>query len=498
MTRKLPGSIPDYVKMLTRRKKYLLWTVCGIVGVVVPVSMLIPKDYKSETLILVEPQKIPEAYVRATVTSDVTDRLQTIQEEIMSRTRLASIITDLNLYPKERAKKSMDELVEEIRQDITVEVINDNHPEKKSVGAFRISFLAGSPQTAHDVTAKIADLFIQENLKVRDQQAQGTSHFISDEAQKAQAQLEVQEEKIKAFNAKHMGALPEQEQTNLQMVGQYQSLEQSNSEAIDRATQQRTYLQSMLNVSSSREKTAAAPLTTAQMALQKKKQELASARQKYTDSHPEVVRLEGDVAALQQEVAAEPKLTADAGPTASQAEQFKSQLASVDQELKERTSREAQLEGQIRSLQGRVNVTPDVEAEFADLNRDYQVMQKNYQTLMEKQDASGMAAELERRDQSEQFRVLDPASMPTSPYSPNMLLINGGGIVVALVLGLALALLIEIKDVAIRDAGDIEKYLNVPLISSIPALSGDAGKPLSSLKQLAAAQAANRLAAPNR
>jgi polysaccharide biosynthesis transport protein len=142
MTRKLPGSIPDYVKMLTRRKKYLLWTVCGIVGVVVPVSMLIPKEYKSETLILVEPQKIPEAYVRATVTSDVTDRLQTIQEEIMSRTRLASIITDLNLYPKERAKKSMDELVEEIRQDITVEVINDNHPEKKSVGAFRISFLA--------------------------------------------------------------------------------------------------------------------------------------------------------------------------------------------------------------------------------------------------------------------------------------------------------------------------------------------------------------------
>jgi succinoglycan biosynthesis transport protein ExoP len=292
--------------------------------------------------------------------------------------------------------------------------------------------------------------------------------------------------------------LPEQEQTNLQMVGQYQSLEQSNSEAIDRATQQRTYLQSMLNVSSSREKNAAAPLSPTQIELQKKKQELASARQKYTDSHPEVVRLQGDVAALQQQVASEPKLSASDGPTASQAEQFKSQLASVDQEIKERTSRESELEGQIRSLQGRVNVTPDVEAEFADLNRDYQVMQKNYQTLSEKQNASGMAAELEHHSQSEQFRVLDPATMPTTPYSPNMLLIDGGGIVVALLLGLALALFIEIKDVAIHDAGDIEQYLSVPLISSIPAIGGDASKSMSRFNQLAAAPAVNRLAAPNR
>ena len=116
MTRKLPGSVPDYMKMLARRRKYLLWVVGGIMGIVIPVSLLIPKEYKSETLILVEPQKIPEDYVRATVTSDVTDRLQTIQEEIMSRTRLASIITDLNLYPKLRAKGvSMDDLVESMR-----------------------------------------------------------------------------------------------------------------------------------------------------------------------------------------------------------------------------------------------------------------------------------------------------------------------------------------------------------------------------------------------
>lgn len=499
MTRKLPGSIPDYIKMLVRRKKWLLWTVGGIMGVVIPVSMLLPKVYKSETLILVEPQKIPEDYVRATVTSDVTDRLQTIQEEIMSRTRLASIITDLNLYPKARAKGvSMDDLVESMRQDITVEVINDNHPEKKSVGAFRISYLAGTPQIAHDVTQRIADLFIDENLKVRDQQAAGTSLFITDEVKQAAATLEAQEEKIKAFNAKHMGALPEQEQNNLQMVGQYQSLEQNNSEAIDRATQQRTYLQSMLNASSSREKNAAAPLSPTQVELQKKKQELAAARQKYTDSHPEVVRLQGDVAALQQEVSTEPKISGDGAATASQAETYKSQLASVDQEIKERTSRDAELQGQIRSLQGRVNVTPEVEAEFADLNRDYQVMQKNYQTLLEKQNQSGMAQELEHREQSEQFRVLDPANFPTAPYSPNMLLLNGGGFVAALFLGLGLCLMIEIKDTTIHDAGDIEQYLNVPLISSIPAIGAGAEKPKSRLAQLAAAQSPHRLAAPNR
>jgi succinoglycan biosynthesis transport protein ExoP len=498
MTRKLPGSLPDYIKMAVRRKWWLISAIGGITVIVFLVSLMLPKEYKSETLILVEPQKIPEEYVRATVTTDVTDRLQTIQEEIMSRTRLASIIEDLDLYPKLRNKKSMDELVALMREDITVEVLNDNHPEKKTVGAFRISYLAESPRVAHDVTKKIADLFIEENLKVRDEQAQGTSHFISDEAQKASAQLEAQEQKIKDFNAKHMGALPEQEQTNLQLAGQTQSLEQANSEALDRANQQRTYLQSMLNVTSAREKTATAPLTTTQIDLQKKKIELASARQKYTESHPEVVRLEGDVAALQAQVKSEPQPQVDSGVAPNQGEQFKSQLASVNQEIKARTSRESQLEGQINGLQGRLNLQPEVQAEFADLNRDYQVMQKNYQTLLEKQNASGMAAELERHEESEQFRVLDPASMPTSPYSPNMLLINGGGILAALFIGLLLALLVEIKDVAIHDAGDIEQYLTIPLISSIPRIGDPDEKQSPRRKQLAAASMANSMAGPNR
>ncbi len=458
--------------MLMRRKWWIIISVFGISLTVLGVSLLLPKQYKSETLILVEPQKVPEDYVKATVTTDVTDRLQTISDEIMSRTRLSAIIQDLNLYPELRKEKSMDEIVAIMRKDITVDVLTKGNPDKHEVGAFKISFLGPTPQIAHDVTQHIADLFIQENLKERDQQAQGTSQFISAEAEKARKALEDQEAKIKQFNAAHLGALPQQEQTNLQLISQYQGLEQTNSEAIDRATQQRAYLQSMLAVTGKKEKALPPPPSETQLELQKKKQELAEARRKYTDSYPDVISLKEQVATLEQQVKAEPPppKPVDTTPGPNQADQFQGQLVSLNQEIQSRTSHEAELEGQIRALQGRIEVGPEVQSEFADLNRDYEVLQKNYQSLIEKQSASGMAAELERHDESEQFRVLDPANLPEKPFSPNLPLINGAGLIGSIVLGLLLALLAELRDSEVHDALDVERYLGVPIISAIPRI----------------------------
>jgi succinoglycan biosynthesis transport protein ExoP len=490
MTRSLPSSAKDYLDMLSRRKWWIIISIVGISTVVFGFSLLLPKEYRSETLILVEPQKIPDEYVRATVTSDATDRLQTISEEIMSRTRLANIIQKFNLYPKLRDKKSMDELVAIMRQSITVDVLTDNKAEKHGVGAFKLAFVAGSPQVACEVTQELADQFIKENLKVRDQQAVGTQQFMSDQVLTARKQLEAQEEKIRQFNSAHLGALPEQEQTNLQLVSQYQSLEQSNSEAIDRATQQRAYLQSMLSISGAKEKTVQAPPTPTQLELAAKKKELSAARQKYTDSYPDVIALRADVQALEQQVKSEPppkleaptSIAAAAGP--DQAEQFQGQLVSINSEIRSRTAREAELEGQIRGLQGRIAILPEVQSQFADLNRDYQAMQKNYQSLIEKESASGMAADLEHRDDSEQFRILDPANLPTKPSSPNLLMINGAGILSSIIVGLLLALVVEIRDATIHDTLDVERYLSIPVISAIPAIPGPAELSTTRLKQL--------------
>lgn len=480
MIRKLPSSLNDYWAILLRRKWWIIGSIVGISSIVLLASMRLPKLYKSQTVILVQPQKLPDEYVKATVTTDVTDQLETISEEVMSSSRLAMIVDQLDLYPSLRQKRSMDDIIAMMRKDITVEVLTEGNSERHGAGAFSITYMASSPDAARDVTRKLADLFIQENLGSREQQAKRAQQFLAAEAEKARQQLEAQEAKIKAFNAKHMGALPEQEQTNLQLMSQYQQLEQSNSEAMARAAEQRTYLQSMVNIAGKKEKKLPPPPSPTQLELQKKKQELAAARQKYTDSFPDVVRLKGEAAALQQQVNMEPApAPVETSAEPNQTDQFHGQIASLNQEISTRNSKESELEGQIHGLQARIQVLPQVQSEFADLNRDYQEMQKNYQSLLEKQSASGMAAEMEQHAENDQFQVLDPANLPSKPFWPNLAMINGAGFMASVLVGLMLALFFELRDVAIRDARDVEQYLSLPIISSIPHISSVLAGPQS-------------------
>lgn len=478
MTRKPPSNPKECADLLLRRKWWIIIPVLVVPFLTFLVSLRLPKLYQSQTVILVEPQKVSSAYVQATVTTETTDRLQTISEEVMSRTRLQRIVRELGLYKDLAGKVSEQDIISAMRKDITVDIIK-GVSDRSPIGGFRISYSASTPIVAQKVTQEIADLFIEENLKARDQQAQGTSQFIESQLEKAKADLAVQEQKIKDFKAAHLGTLPEQESSNLSLIGQYQTLSQQNSDAIDRANQQKVYLQSMLNINTGdKPGTMRAAVSPLELQLQKKREELATAQQKYTDSHPDVVRLTNEVAALEEQVKTQPKdrpvMVSAGGP--NMAQQLSGQLASIQQELRQRTARQVELEEKIRAMQGRVEVLPAVQSQFADLNRDYEGMEKNYESLVEKQQASSMATELERHDQSEQFRVLDPASLPTAPSSPNLLMINGGGFAVALLIGLGLAVVVDLRDGTIHDPDELSKYLDLPLIVAIPAIPAVAKK----------------------
>ena len=486
MNRKPPASPHEIVELVLRRKWWILTPILVIPIIVLAYSLTMPKLYHSETVILVDPQKIPTDYVKATVTGDVADRLQTITEEVMSRTRLQHIVDEFGLYRDKRAKYSSEQIIAIMRQDITVDLIRGTN-EKSPVGGFKIGYTAVSPDLAQKVTQEIANLFIEENLKARGQQATGTNAFIQSEVDKAKTALNAQEEKIRAFKAAHLGSLPEQEASNLQLIGQVQSLAEANSQAIDRATQQRVYLQSMLNINGNGDKASTpAVATQAQIDLQAKRAQLYAAQQKYTDSHPDVVRLKNEVASLEDEVRNQPKgkpvLIGNSGPNVAQ--QFESQLASIQQEIKLRTKRQAELEGQINSLQGRVAVLPTVQSEYADLSRDYEGLQKNYQSLVEKEQSSGMAAELEHHDESERFRILDPAGKPSAPSSPNMLLINGGGLICSFILGALLALTVDMFDSTIHNPDEFDRYLNIPLIVTVPVIDLPTKKNIGHLKRV--------------
>lgn len=470
MQKRPPADISDYLDIFKRRMWWVVIPAIVIAVTVGAVSVKLPKFYRSQTLILVDPQKVPSDYVKATVSSDVTDRLQTLSQEILSRTRLQKVIDQFGLYKDRPSYMSQEDIIEMMRKDIKVEVVTDENASSrsKSSAAFRISYTGKDPALVQQVTRQIASLFIEENLKVRQDQAVGTDSFIESELNKAAQLLQVQEDKIRAFKARHIGSLPEQQQANLQVLGQLQGLLQANSDAIGRASQQKTYLESLLGAMEKR--TVAPPKPGFQAELDSRRAELVAAEEKYTPTHPDVVRLRNEVKALEAKAATMAAAEAKSAPASEQPDQFRSQLLAIQQEIKERTARQTDLEARIRGLQGRIDLLPNVEQQFSELNRDYLTSKANYESLLQKKNSSGMAAEMERHAKGEQFRILDPANFPEKPFKPDVLQLNLIGLVGGIVVGCGLGMLFEFKDPSLHSDKDVAFLIPARVLGTMPVI----------------------------
>lgn len=467
MQRRMPATVGDYWEILVRRKWLLIIPAVTIAAIIFIIGLTLPKTYRSETLILVDPQKVPSDYVKPTVSSDVTDRLQTISQEILSRTRLEKIIDQFGLYKDQRQALTDEDIVDLMRKQITVEIVTDPRADsRKPAAGFRISYTGRDPKLVQQVTRQIASLFIEENLKSREQQAQGTNDFIEAELEKARVNLQEQEDKIRGFKAQYMGSLPEQEAANLQMVGQLQTLLQANNDALARADQQRVYLQSLIDAS--KQNKPVTPTNELETELQRKRAELDAAEQAYTPSHPDVVRLHASVDALEKEVATAKREAAEN----KSPDEALSQLSATNEEIKRRSRTQRDLEQRIHTIQARVAALPSVESKFADLNRDYEISKAHYQSLLEKKNSSAMAAEMEARAKGEQFRILDPASLPEKPFKPDLAQFNLLGCSAGLFLGLLLVGIFEYRDPTIHHKRDAEFYLSMPVFAVMPVLHG--------------------------
>ncbi len=468
MQKRPPTEISDYLDIFNRRKWWIIIPAVMITISMSLVSVRLPKFYRSQTLILVDPQKVPADYVKATVSSDVTDRLQTISQEILSRTRLQKIVDQFGLYKDQKGRMSQEDIIEMMRKDIKVEVVTEN-TRSKSSAAFQISYSGKDPALVQQVTRQIASLFIEENLKVRQDQAQGTDSFIESELNKAAQTLKEQEDKIRAFKARNIGSLPEQQTANLQVLGQFQGLLQANSDAIGRAQQQKTYLESLLE---SMEKRGTSPVNKPgfEAGLDNRRAELVAAEEKYTPNHPDVIRLRNEVQALEAKATTLAATEAKNAAASEQPDRIKSQLLAIDQEIKERTRRQTEMEGRIRGLQGRIDVLPNVEQQFSEINRDYLTSKTNYEQLLQKKNSSGMAAEMERHAKGEQFRILDPANFPEKPFKPDLLQLNLIGLVGGIVVGCGLGLLFEYKDPSLHTDKDLAFLVPMRVLGTLPMI----------------------------
>jgi polysaccharide chain length determinant protein (PEP-CTERM system associated) len=475
-------TMEDYVAMLRRR----LWVIIipAILGPVLAygVSLGLPEQYTSQTLVLVEGQKVPESVVRSFVSDNLQQRLGTMQEQIFSRTRLQPIIEKFQLYKDEWNKVPMEDLVGRLRAGIRVRPVNSVvRTREGELPGFYVYYTANEPKLAQMICREITEMFMSENLRLREQRSQGTVQFLQTQLDGAKAELDKQDAKLAAFKQKYVGQLPGQEQTNLNiLMGLTTQLEAVNT-LLNRAQQDKVYMEAQLDqqlAAWNASQQGTNPQTLEQQ-LTKAQSDLAALRVKYEEDHPDVRKARKEIDDLKQRIAqavAEgkqnpPQKTESAATLEPpQIQQLRSNLYQLQTTIAERTKEQARLQQDIRTFQSRVQLSPRIEQEFKELTRDYDTALTFYRDMLTKKTQSEMAADLDKRQQGEQFSVMDGANLPERPSYPNRPLFAAGGFAGGIGLGLGIALLLELRDKVIRNERDIEYYLGVPTLALVPSV----------------------------
>ena len=500
-------NIHDYTEIFLRRIWYIVIPFTVIMVAAVLYAFSLPKMYSATTLILVTPQKVPDTFVRPTVTSRIEDRLQSIGQEIMSRTRLEQVISEFKLYSEEAKSLSGEEIIELMRKNVQVEI-------KGKEGYFTISYIGKDPRAVTMVTNKLASLFIEENLKLREQQAQGTSEFLSIELNAMRTKLEEQEGAITRFKKQFMTELPEQRDANLRILEQLQLQSQKISDNLKAAQDRKLIIQKQLSdmkiqmalgpVSENpkEERTDTTTLSDlSQPPLPKQKAQsleearlsnarnlLSELKSKYTGRHPDIVRIERYIAELEKNI--EKMKAQDMGGNLSGSEaskkkkddekmdmesnpfykEMESQLVAADLEVKKLKEEDSKIKARIAEFQARVENTPVRELGMTSLTRDYQNTKETYQSLLKKNQEAQQAENLERRQKGEQFKVIDPARIPEKPMQAKVFKILLAGLLLGMGSGLGMAFLREQMDRSFRDAEDLEATVEFKVLANIPKI----------------------------
>lgn len=488
-------GLEDYWAVVSRRRWWILLPLFVCWAVVWGMSLILPATYQSEALILVEQQKVPEQYVVPNVSVSLQDRLQSMTQQILSRTRLQQTIDRSHLYSSHQGLSGLLQLrdpVEQMRKDIQIELVAPpGRPGELT--AFKIRYSARSRELAQRVNSELTSLFIEENLKSQQQLSESTTAFLDNQLAGARAKLEEQENKVRAFKAQHFGNLPSQLGSNVEILSGLQAQLQSTQRALDLAQQQKLYLDSLLQQYQSVLGGGDSTLTSPQ-ALSKElvdlRIHLADARSLYTDDHPDVMALKDKIAKIEklkkesEGAIANSHLTGEVenpvSPDAAEEAQrslptsimqVQSQLKANQLEIQNDQQHEKALESQVSTYQARLNMTPETEQELADVSRGYEESKSNYNSLLQKQMQSQLATSLEQRQQGEQFRVIDPPSLPDKPSSPNRFLLSLGGLVLGFALGVALTVFLELTDVRVWLEKDLEGVVPTRVLVSIPRLN---------------------------
>lgn len=493
-------TVADLVTILQRRAGVVVVTTALVAAATSAGALLLPNRYRSETLILVVPQRVPESYVKATVTAKIEDRLHSITQEILSRTRLERIIRDFDLYAAQRRPDLTESIVQDMRNDIDVKVVKGD--------AFRVAYVGNDAQTVMQVTNRLASLFIEENLRDREALAEGTNHFLEAQLADARQRLVEHEKKLEAYRNRFAGELPSQLAPNLQVIQnvqlQIQSLVDSANRDLDRrAIAERQLRETEREIDSDADPMPAAPGAEAGVATSpgaSAARQLAAARtsltameQRLGPEHPDLRRMRNTVRELEAKAATDSAGPDDgrqrtaASPSAAmrkaRAADLQVEIDQLDRQIAFKRSEEARLRTVGHGYEQRIEHVPARESELAELTRDYSTLQTLYQSLLAKQEESKIAADLERRQIGAQFKLLDPARVAEKPFSPRRRFINLVGVATGGVLGLLLVGFLEYRDRTFNTGDEISAELTLPVLAVVPLIESDEDKKRASRRQ---------------
>ncbi len=486
-------TVDDYLAILRRRMKIILipTLVAPLLGFLV--SYVFPAKYTSTSLVQVEDQQVPGDYVKPVVTEDLSQRIASLQQQVLSRNELQPMINRLGLAGK--GGKNVEDLIDQIPPNVSVVPVQSSaapapgKPKKpgdtSEAPGFNVNFTWDNAKMAQAICSELTSMMIAENLRTRSDVANSTTDFLARQLDGAKRDLDSQDSKLADFKRLHMGQLPGDEDNNMKLLQGLNSQLDANTQTLNRAEQDKSYTESMLaqQLAAWRSSQNSTNPQTIQQQLAALQTQLLALQARYTDDYPDVVKTKSDIAQLQHRLNEMDKASTGSTDTTAKAgvaeppeiQQLRTQIHQYGDAIAQATRDQKRLQESIQTYQGRVNLSPTVEEQYKGLTRDYDTAQKFYDDLLAKKSQSEMQTDMERRQQGEQMNLLNAANLPDSPSFPVRWMFAAGGLGGGLGLGLVIVLWLELRDKSIRNEMDVLAALELPTLVSVPWIGVDAG-----------------------
>jgi len=518
--------IKYYWSIFLRRKHYFIWPALAIVLFTTVLALFLPPIYQSSATILIEDQQIPPDFVRSTVTGFAEQRIQILNQQILSRTGLLEIIKQFNLYPDLRNKNTQEEIVEKMRNDIKVEIISAQLGDQRKRGrqgkgdgmaiAFTIAYRGRNPEMVQRVTSALTSYYLQENLKIREQQAKSTTQFLENELKEIQEHIKKLGDKITEFKSKNEGIMPELYQYNMSQAERLErEIEQLNIQ-IRSAEERKIYLEGQLatvktdiaivgdKVTDPHSRLKALQILLIDLQsrysethpdIQKVKREitelkkitennndgnslkknklfqlkveLAQKQGQYSEQHPEIIKIKKEIAEMERTLISSRPNESLSQPDNPAYINLLANIHAANLDIKALKQQKAELEDKLKSYRQRLELAPQVEQEYLALTRDYQNAHAKHQEIMNKILEARIAEGLEEAQKAERFTIIDPASYPEKPISPKRELIILVGLIIGLFGSLGIVILAENLDDSVKNTDELAMISGLPVLGSI-------------------------------